>query len=162
MASPARPGYLRCCWYDSRRRVAQRGYQNEKAHGISMSTRIRSSNSLGHCTNQPECPRLLGGHGPSRKCYQNDGIKDFHDGGGLCSPGRWPRQRGGYAEGPSWDWLRARIREIVVKRAGSEAKLEKEAFRMASGGEDGCRLAPDPALQEELLDLLDTWVQGQF
>ena len=34
-------------------------------------------------------PRLLGGHGPPRRCHQNDGIKDFHDGGGLCSPGRW-------------------------------------------------------------------------
>ena len=40
-------------------------------------------------------------------------------------------------------------------------ELEKEAFRMASGGEDGCKLARDPDLQRELLDLRHTWTEGQ-
>ena len=68
---------------------------------------------LGYKVNEPEGPLLLGGTGPPKKCFQNDGIKDFHDGGGLCSEGRWPRHRRGYAGGASWDWLRAQILDIV-------------------------------------------------
>ena len=67
----------------------------------------------------------------------DDGIKDF---GGPCS-----------ADGASWDWLRARIRDIVVRRVGSEPEIEKEAFRMAMGGENSCKLARDSQLHEELL-----------
>ena len=59
--------------------------------------------------------------------------------------------RHGYADGASWDWLRAQIRDIVVRRVGSESELEKEAFRMAMGGENSCKLARDSQLHEELL-----------
>ena len=117
--------------------------------------------NLGYTVNEPEGPRLVGGHGPPRRCHQNDGIKDFHDGGGLCSPGRWPQHRRGYADGASWDWLRAQIRDIVVRRVGSETELEKEAFRMAMGGENSCKLARDSQLHEELLQLLQKWIEGQ-
>ena len=45
----------------------------------------------------PTCPaeggRLLGGSGPPRICKLVGGDKPFHDGGGLCSPGRWPHDR---------------------------------------------------------------------
>ena len=44
---------------------------------------------------------------------------------------------------------------------GSEEELEKEAFRMAEGGEEGCRLARDPEPQKEILELLKTWIEGQ-
>ena len=49
----------------------------------------------------------------------------------------------------------------MIKRIGSEEELEKEAFRMAEGGEEGCRLARDPELQKEILELLKTWIEGQ-
>ena len=68
---------------------------------------------------------------------------------------------GNHAAGESWEWLRDKIREIVIKRIGSEEELEKEAFRMAEGGEEGCRLARDPELQKEILELLKTWIEGQ-
>eukprot|EP00439_Symbiodinium_sp_Y106_P030423 s1536_g3.t1 len=32
---------------------------------------------------------------------------------------------------------------------------------MAEGGEEGCRLARDPELQKEILELLKTWIEGQ-
>ena len=117
--------------------------------------------ALGYVTNKPEGTRLQGGSGRPRICYQMDGPRDFHDGGGLCSPGRWARERREHAAGESWEWLRDKIREIVIKRIGSEEELEKEAFRMAEGGEEGCRLARDPELQKEILELLKTWIEGQ-
>ena len=49
----------------------------------------------------------------------------------------------------------------MIKRIGSEEELEKEAFRMAEGGEEGCRLARDPELLQEILELLKTWIEGQ-
>ena len=53
----------------------------------------------------PEGGRLLGGHGPPRQCDRLEGVKAFHDGGGLCSPGRWPHDRRVLAEGDSWTEL---------------------------------------------------------
>ena len=57
--------------------------------------------------------------------------------------------------------LRGDGRETVLpgtsgdrKKAGSASELEREAFRMVSGGEDGCKLARDQDLQKEVLDLL--------
>ena len=44
-------------------------------------------------------------------CLQMDGAKDFHDGGGLCSPGRWGRDRREHAGGPSWTWLREKLQK---------------------------------------------------
>ena len=38
--------------------------------------------------NPPEGPALLGGWGEPRSCPTVSGTKGFHDGGGLCSPGR--------------------------------------------------------------------------
>eukprot|EP00439_Symbiodinium_sp_Y106_P015681 s11474_g2.t1 len=51
---------------------------------------------------------------------------------------------------------------IVIKRIGSQEELEKEAFRMAEGGEEGCRLARDPELQKEILEIrLPTSCRGR-
>ena len=37
--------------------------------------------------------------------------------------------------------------KLIIAKVGSEEQLEKEAFRMAAGGEQGCSLASDPELQ---------------
>ena len=34
--------------------------------------------------------------------------------------------------------------KLIIAEVGSEEQLEKEAFRMAAGGEQGCSLASDP------------------
>ena len=39
------------------------------------------------------------------------------------------------------DWLRAHMLELILAKVGSEEQLEKEAFKMAAGGELGCTLA---------------------
>ena len=46
-------------------------------------------NDEGYPICKPEGHRLQGGKGPPRACETLAGYKDFHDGGGLCSPGRW-------------------------------------------------------------------------
>ena len=69
---------------------------------------------------QPEGGRLQGDHGPPRQCDILEGFKPFHDGGGLCSPGRWPHDRRLLAEGDKWSWLRNRLWEVACKHAGSE------------------------------------------
>ena len=71
------------------------------------------------------------------------GPRDFHDGGGLCSPGRWPPDRRSLADSDGWSWLRNKLFEKAVMRAGSVDELEREVFRVAAGGEEGCRLVRD-------------------
>ena len=111
--------------------------------------------------NHPEGPRVLGGTGPPRFCRQLGGGKPFHDGGGLCSPGRWPHQARSYADGPQWEWLRKRTLELILAKVGSMEQLEKEAFRMAAGGEKGCTLASDPELHRQLRELWKDWLEAQ-
>ena len=113
--------------------------------------------------NEPEGPRVLGGTGPPRSCRQLGRGKPYHDGGG-----------GGYARlagGPTtlgamptvhpWDWLRDRMLKLIIAKVGSEEQLEKEAFRMAAGGEQGCSLASDPELQSQLRQLWKEWLEAQ-
>ena len=111
--------------------------------------------------NAPEGPRVLGGTGPPRFCRQLGGGKPYHDGGGLCSPGRWVHHARSYADGSSWDWLRDRMLKLIIAKVGSEEQLEKEAFRMAAGGEQGCSLASDPELQSQLRQLWKEWLEAQ-
>ena len=43
--------------------------------------------------NPPDGPALQGGWGEPRSCPTVSGTQGFHDGGGLCLPGRWPPER---------------------------------------------------------------------
>ena len=106
----------------------------------------------GYVVNEPEGPRVLGGIGPPRYCQQLGGRKDYHDGGGLCLPGRWKPEDRSLASGPSWDWLREKTLDLVLKELGATdvRALEREAFRMAAGGEHGCSLAKNEKLQSQL------------
>ena len=44
---------------------------------------------------------------------------------------------------------------------GSLEQLEKEAFRMAAGGEKGCTLASDLELHRQLRELWKDWLEAQ-
>ena len=85
------------------------------------------------------------------------GASRITTGGGLCSPGRWAHHARSYAHGSSWDWLRDRMLKLIIAKVGSEEQLEKEAFRMAAGGEQGCSLASDLELQSQLKE----WLEAQ-
>ena len=62
-----------------------------------------------------------------------------------------------YADGPQWEWLRKRTLELILAKVGSLEQLEKEAFRMAAGGEKGCALASDLELHRQLRELWKDW-----
>ena len=118
----------------------------------------RASRHLPIC--QPEGARVLGGFGPPRICDLPGGPRDFHDGGGLCSPGRWPPDRRNLADSDSWSWLRTKLFEKAARRAGSVDELEREVFRVAAGGEEGCRLG-DQHFIKELVDTMGSWMEAQ-
>ena len=63
-----------------------------------------------------------------RTCDLSGGPRDFHDGGGLCSPGRWPPDRRSLADGDGWSWLRSKLFEKAARRAGSVEELEGEVW----------------------------------
>ena len=50
---------------------------------VSLAILLALTPALGYVTNKPEGTRLQGGSGRPRICYQMDGPRDFHDGGGL-------------------------------------------------------------------------------
>ena len=50
--------------------------------------------------------------------------------------------------------------KLIVAKVGSEEQLEKEAFRMAAGGEQGCALASDRELQTQLRQLWKEWLEA--
>ena len=49
--------------------------------------------------------------------------------------------------------------KLIIAKVGSEEQLEKEAFRMAAGGEQGCSLASE--LQSQLRQLWKEWLEAQ-
>ncbi|CAE7172795.1 unnamed protein product, partial [Symbiodinium necroappetens] len=99
----------------------------------------------------PTWPPVPGGEGPARLCQEPWGSKPFHDGAGLCSPGRWDPQRRKYCCEPGWDKLRRRLEDIILDHAGGEAQLDRAPFEMAAKGELGCGLVSDPTLHQKLV-----------
>ena len=120
--------------------------QSRKENETPLETAEELADTFPIC--QPEGDRILGGFGPPRICDLSGGPRDFHDGGGLCSSGRWPPDRRSLADSDGWSWLRNKLFEKAVMRAGSVDELEREVFRMAAGGEEGCRLVRKPAFHQ--------------
>lgn len=54
-----------------------------------------------------------------------------------------------------------RMLKLIIAKVGSEEQLEKEAFRMAAVGEQGCSLASDRELQTQLRQLWKEWLEAQ-
>ena len=102
----------------------------------------------------PTWPPVPGGEGPARICQEPWGSKPFHDGAGLCSPGRWDPQRRKYCCEPGWDKLRRRLEVIILDHAGGEAQLDRAPFEMAAKGELGCGLVSDPTLHQKLVEAM--------
>ena len=82
----------------------------------------------------PMNPLVAGGLGPPRCCVWKGEKRPFHDGGGLSSPGRWPKKMRKYPQGEEWKSVRTELMELVESVAGGKGALEKEFFRMTKGG----------------------------
>ncbi|CAK8991364.1 unnamed protein product [Durusdinium trenchii] len=68
-------------------------------------------------------------------------------------PTRWPPERRMKLEGREWVMVRHHILLAAVKRLGSVAEVEKEASRMARGG-DSFQLVREEAFLQEIRDIL--------
>ena len=101
-------------------------------------------------------PPWKGGEGPARACEWKGGSTPCHDGGCLCSPGRWPLGRRRYPQG-RWQELRRKVEEKILLEAGGEAALQKECFRMTKG-ENGCSLVKNEKLLKELREVMVEFV----
>ena len=118
----------------------------------SMAKRPRSGQGAGGGVD-PMKPLVPGGHGPPRACRWKGMEAPFHDGGGLASPGRWPQGERKELVGREWRALRHRILLAAVRRLGSVEEVEKEAFRMARGG-DAFQLVREEGFLEEIRQML--------
>ena len=105
---------------------------------------------------EPDGPKLAGGIGNPRQCRVPGKIKDFHDGAGLTSPGRWDVEQRVWCEGGWIDELRNNILSIIEKGCGGLQKLDKACFEMAIKGEQGCGLVKDESIRNKLIETMKT------
>ena len=126
--------------------------QSKEGKETTLDTAEEPVDTLPIC--QPEGDRILGGFGPPRVCDLPGGPRDFHDGGDFALRG-WPPERRNLADSDGWSWLRHKLFEKAAE------ELEREVFRMAAGGEEGCRLVRDQHFIKELVDTLGSWIEAQ-
>ena len=107
-------------------------------------------------TNAPESDRLVGGIGPCRVCRVPGKTREYNDGAGLVSSGRWDIEQRIWEESPFWKTLREESLKLVIQHAGSEMELDRTCFYMAAKGEEGCDLVRNEALKDQLRKL---WVR---
>ena len=86
-------------------------------------------------TNEPFPDYNRGGTGPPRSILSLGRVHNFHDGAGLCSPGRWEKQRRCFPVGKRWDNLREEIVNAVLE-GNDEASLTKHLAGLFCGKED--------------------------
>ena len=105
---------------------------------------------------EPDGPKLLGGVGNPRLCRVPGKTKEFHDGAGLTSPGRWDVEQLIWCEGDWVEELRRNIFSVIVEGCGGLHKLDKACFEMAIKGEQGCSLVKDENIRYKLIETMKT------
>ena len=81
------------------------------------------------------------GSGPPLQVRTRRGVRGFHDGGGLCSPGRWPPARRRYPR--QAEILREPLLD-ALRRIQAATDLRKLLYFLASGKVTQCPFPPDP------------------
>ena len=74
----------------------------------------------------------VGGVGPPRLTYALGKPRQFHDGAGLTSPGRWDKKDRIFPLGHGWNALRAGLEKELSRTFGDG--LDRLPFRCACGG----------------------------
>lgn len=114
--------------------------------------KLQNSDSTDFPTLEPDGDKLTGGHGPPRQCQQPGKERQFHDGAGLPSMGRWdPDKR--IWNNTFWRELRKETMDLIVQHLGDERKLDRACFEMAVKGEAGCDIVCDENLKQNLREL---------
>ena len=123
----------------------------------------------------PDGNKIAGGFGSPRQCQQPGKERQFHDGAGLSSMGRWDADKRIWSETPFWKELRKETLDMVLQHVGDERKLNRACFEMAVRGEDGCDIVRNEELKNKIRSLwisllkkhgstqegLDTCAEGQ-
>ena len=73
----------------------------------------------------------VGGLGPCRNIKQLGKSFDYHDGGGLTSPGRWNKECRNFPKGLRWTILRNQIESVLANL--SELEVQKQFIALALG-----------------------------
>ena len=75
------------------------------------------------------------GRGPPRRATVMGRERPFHDGGGLCSPGRWPKTKRMLPDGVGGDFfkdLKARLGKYWSRETGGKDDLHTFVLRLAA------------------------------
>ena len=119
-------------------------------------SRLNNSSTDTFVTLTPDGKRLLGGRGEARKCQGPGRERQFHDGAGLASLGRWDFEDRVWAEGSFWDEIRSKSMSLILEAAGGSQTLDRECFEMAAKSEGGCTLVQNEDLKQNLRSLWST------
>ena len=115
--------------------------------------KLQNSDSTDFPTLEPDGDKLTGGHGPPRQCQQPGKERQFHDGAGLPSMGRWDPDKRIWNNNTFWRELRKETMDLIVQHLGDERKLDRACFEMAVKGEAGCDIVCDENLKQNLREL---------
>eukprot|EP00435_Cladocopium_sp_Y103_P058340 s2357_g20.t1 len=105
---------------------------------------------------KPDGRKLVGGLGEPRKCQPPGKDRDFHDGAGLLSMGRWDVEQRIWSMGSFWKQLRESTIELIENHLGDAKRLDRACFEMAVKGEAGCSIVADENLKEDIRRL---WIR---
>ena len=120
---------------------------------IAAEGKLQNSDSTDFPTLEPDGDKLTGGHGPPRQCQQPGKERQFHDGAGLPSMGRWDPDKRIWNNSVFWQELRQETMDLIVQHLGDERKLDRACFEMAVKGEAGCDIVCDENLKQNLREL---------
>ena len=99
---------------------------------------------------KPDGKKLSGGVGKPRQ-YQLPGKeRQFHDGAGLTSIGRWDFEERIWSGGQFWEELRTGSLELIQCHLGHGLTLDRACFEMAVKGDAGCGIVKDEQLKDKL------------
>eukprot|EP00435_Cladocopium_sp_Y103_P046262 s364_g13.t1 len=90
------------------------------------------------------------GRGEPRIRQQPGKERQFHDGAGLTSMGRWDTEQRIWCDIPFWKELRYETMELISRHLPDERALDRACFEMAVTGEAGCSLVQDESFKQQV------------
>ena len=99
---------------------------------------------------KPDGKKLSGGVGKPRQCQLPGKERQFHDGAGLTSIGRWDFEERIWSGGHFWEELRTGSLELIQCHLGHGLTLDRACFEMAVKGDAGCGIVKDEQLKDKL------------
>ena len=99
---------------------------------------------------KPDGKKLSGGVGKPRQCQLPGKERQFHDGAGLTSIGRWDFEERIWSGGQFWEELRTGSLELIQCHLGHGLTLDRACFEMAVKGDAGCGIVKDEQLKDKL------------